>query len=181
MNHFEPHDQRRTTYENDIQYLLDRHRHTLTSTYAMININIDTWRLRTIEQINSHAMELVDCLDKDYQCQMGHFEQIIEDNLETARAYSLAEKADLFVELHEQCRQMKYCVAQLENIRIQIDLPHILTVENQRERQTNGKHAAKNETITKQNENNERQVLSNVDPYVDFIEFIVELTVMLFK
>lgn len=101
--------------------------------HATVNM-IDTWRQKTIEDTNKHANDQLRILADEYERQRAVLDAKREESLEITRAYRGAESNELFNDLHSAYISLEFQVAQLEFVVSSINLPRIITIQEQMER-----------------------------------------------
>jgi hypothetical protein len=116
---------------NEIREIFYQHWEKMKNQMKGVIDEINMWRFRSIQDINSYANEQVRILQADYNHQRDIFDQKREENLGIAKAYHQTKQTNLFKELIIACRSLEFQVAQLVYIRNQNNRPKVITVEDE--------------------------------------------------
>jgi len=139
-------------YANEINAIFSKHLETLDDKRQAIIDKIDKWCSDCTEQINNHANQQKCLLNDAYIRHRRVFDKKYNENLETANAYQIAKQEDLFNELRDACRLLKFKVAKLTFSKHEMEYPEVIIQEEPMER-TNPQET----TITKRNDARRRR------------------------
>jgi hypothetical protein len=114
--------------ENEIREIFYRHWETMKNQMKTSIDVINTWRSRSIGEIDRYADEQIRILKRDYDRQRGIFDRRREENLETAKIYHNSKESNLFDELSAACRSLQFQVAQISYSLNQTESPRVITV-----------------------------------------------------
>jgi hypothetical protein len=175
-------DPNKSDEENEIQELFYRQYKTAHSELVMTSMNIYTWRERTIQFIHQYADEQIRILQDDFRRLDGLLQVNLRETLDTVRAYREVNDNDLFVQLRNECRQLKLQVAQLENVDSKMEFLRVTTIEEQRRREEQKKANAdrpnsdfqvKQSETTVQNELNEGSSIDHQQRSVQLFKYFL--------
>jgi hypothetical protein len=121
-------------YTDEIHDIFNEHWKALDKKRQAKIDKIDQWCRDCRERINEYADKQKVLLNDDYDRLRRDFDKKHKDNLETANAYHIAQQIDLFKELRDACRLLKFRLAKLTFSKHEVEHPEVIIVEEQVEK-----------------------------------------------
>jgi hypothetical protein len=142
-----------TNAENEIREIFVHHWNKIKDHLIAVVSEINVWRHKMIEDTNKYADEQIQIVTADYERLRLNLNERCEENLDTTRAYAVAQNIELFNELRSACRSLEFQMAHLEYINGVMKGFKVITVEEQVER----KKKEKSEVPKSENDNPEEK------------------------
>jgi hypothetical protein len=150
-----------TNAENEIREIFFQHWDKMKDhLIAMVN-EINAWRHKVIEDTNKYADDQIRIVTADYERLRLNLNERCEENLDTTRAYVVAQNIELFNELRSACQSLEFQMAHLESISGTMNGLKVITVEEQVERKK------KEKSDIPKSENNNAEVKPTIEPAND--------------
>ncbi|CAF1349606.1 unnamed protein product [Adineta ricciae] len=124
-----------TVAENTIREIFFRHWEKMKDELLVAGDQINTWRQTMINDINKYADELLHALANDFNRFKISCQQQCDEHLEMTYAYHEVQNVELFNEICENCRSLKFQLARLESVTNQVHCYRIVTIEEQIEKE----------------------------------------------
>ena len=122
--------------DNEIREIFFQHWKKMRNQTEAVVGEINGWRTRMINEINTYADGQIRYLETIYTRQRTIFNQKREENISIAKALYQSKADNLFKELCNACHLLEFQVAQLEDVQYQIQRPRVIAVEEQTKENT---------------------------------------------
>ena len=106
--------------ENRIREIFFHHWEKMKDEFLAAVNQINTWRQTMINDTNRHADDLLHALASDFNRFKTNCQQQCDENLEKTDVYHGVQNVELFNELYESCRSVKFQLARLESVRSEL-------------------------------------------------------------
>ncbi|CAF0995639.1 unnamed protein product [Adineta ricciae] len=150
--------------ESTIREIFFRHWEKMKDEFLAAGNQINIWRQTMINDTNKYADELLHALANDFNRFKSSCQQQCDENLAKAYAYHEIQNVELYNELCESCRSLKFQLARLESATGELHSYRIVTIEEQIEKERIA-NSCVNESQTK----SETKHISNseIHQYID--------------
>ncbi|CAF1934672.1 unnamed protein product [Rotaria magnacalcarata] len=139
-------------YVNKIDKIFYQHWKILNNEREKSIETINQWHHDWNKRIEKHAEEQKVLIINDYERLRPVFDEKYKENVEIANTYHHAQHLELFKELCDECKSLKFQVAMLQLVQRETEYPQVVTVEEQEEMQR-----LKQTDLSAQNEHRRRR------------------------